>query len=210
MTTATTTETKITSDTAQGETMTTTTSTTEVRDALEALDPDEYTWQHVADTVEIAAIRTGTCDCGQTVTMRGPDAWLDAHGDIQGWHSHQHGCGTWNAPASVIRHDVTTADTVDAMLAELVATDEALDAKLRRKAQAELDELTDVVTKAVRDAIAADADEDEIMETAIGAGAIAVDYEDGLMVTVGGGLVVLDGWVDIGEDHVESYAVIER
>jgi len=62
---------------------------------------------HPADgVVEITAMDRDQCGgCGQTISVQHPrpNKWIDrTTGQIIGSHDHQHGCGTWNAPCSVL------------------------------------------------------------------------------------------------------------
>ncbi len=64
--------------------------------------------------VELVIVHDADCvGCGQPITVDGPVAWIGQLSGClvrQGGHSHQHGCGGWNTPDSVI---VETSDDED-------------------------------------------------------------------------------------------------
>lgn len=98
--------------------------------------------------------RVGCGGCGQPVTRSGRVAWLGTQshdlGDVIGGWSHQHGCGSWNAPVSLLVRVGADADIEAAMTA---AADE-LHALVVEDQAARLAAVTDRLVQDLADAAA--------------------------------------------------------
>ena len=198
------------------DTMSTTTDTT-TRDEAEALARIEaqgwdlhITWvgqtsdPHAA-VIELTSNDHATCGtCGQSVHRHGAVDWIDARtGDVQGGWSHQHGCGAWNAPISVmgrldLTDDTDVAAEVPALAARLAA--ELADTYAASQA-ASLDASTAGLRRDLADAIAlrdSGADEADYLTGS--------DTEPGVWVNYGG---ELEAWAYIDGGDGETVAVAE-
>lgn len=91
------------------------------------------------------AVRVDRCcsRCGQTLGEAGPVSWLD-NGEVRGSWNQQHGCGEWNAPASV-----------DAFIEVAERDDPDVDPCVDRQAEALAGQLKEEAAEAREAAVAA-------------------------------------------------------